>query len=78
MDYTNRIKELRVKKGLYQRDIADILGTTQKQYSRYENGTEMPYALLVKLSNFFEVNTDYILGKTNIKEPYPKIREKSR
>lgn len=75
MEYQKRIKELRLKKGLYQRDIADIIGTSQKQYSRYETGTEMPYALLVKLSNFFETSTDYLLGKTNVKEPYPKIKK---
>lgn len=72
MDYTKRLKELRVKKGLYQRDIAEMIGTSQKQYSRYETGTEMPYSLLVKLSNFYEVSTDYMLGKTDIKEPYPR------
>ena len=71
MDYNKRIRELRLKKGLYQKDIADIIGTSQKQYSRYETGTEMPYALLVKLSNFYEVSTDYLLGKTNSKEAYP-------
>ena len=68
MNYNDRLRKLRVDKGLYQRDIAELLSTTQKQYSRYENGTEMPYGALKILANFYETTTDYILGLTNIKE----------
>lgn len=60
--YSDIIRELRERKGLLQEDIAKILGTTQQQYSRYENGTEMPYRSLVKLAIFYNVTTDYILG----------------
>lgn len=70
--YSKRIKELRERKGLYQSDIANLLETSQQQYSRYENGTELPYSLLIKLAIFYETSTDYILGLTNKKEPYPK------
>lgn len=60
--YNEKIRYLRERKGLYQEDIAKLLGTSQQQYSRYENGTEMPYSLLIKLALFYEVSTDYILG----------------
>lgn len=60
--YSERIKELRLRKGLKQEDIAKILRTSQQQYSRYENGTEMPYNLLIILARFYEVSIDYILG----------------
>lgn len=72
--YIQRIKELRERKGLYQSDIAKLLDTSQQQYSRYETGTEMPYSLLVKLALFYNTSVDYILGLTNIKEPYPRKR----
>ena len=72
--YNQKIKELRERKGLYQSDIATLLDTSQQQYSRYENGTEMPYSLLIKLSIFYETSVDYILGLTNVKEPYPRKR----
>lgn len=60
--YSQRIKYLRERKGLKQIDIARLLQTTQQQYSRYENGTEMPYELLKRLAIFYNVSTDYILG----------------
>lgn len=60
--YSERIKELRLRKGLKQEDVAKILRTSQQQYSRYENGTEMPYNLLIILARFYEVSIDYILG----------------
>lgn len=66
--YNERIKYLRERKGLKQDEIAKILETSQQQYSRYENGTEMPYSLLIKLAIFYQVSTDYILGLTNQKE----------
>ena len=70
--YNEKLKELRERKGLYQNDIAKLLETSQQQYSRYETGTEMPYSLLIKLALFYNTSTDYILGLTNKKEPYPK------
>lgn len=59
--YNDKIRYLRERKGLKQEDVAKILETSQQQYSRYENGTEMPYSLLVKLAKYYEVTTDYIL-----------------
>lgn len=66
--YNEKIRYLRERKGLKQEDVAKLLDTTQQQYSRYENGTEMPYSLLIKLALFYNVSTDYILGLTNKKE----------
>lgn len=70
--YKERIRLLRERKGLIQEDVAKILNTTQQQYSRYENGTEMPYGALIILSKFYQTSIDYILGLTNVKEPYPR------
>lgn len=66
--YNEKIRYLRERKGLKQEDVAKLLDTTQQQYSRYENGTEMPYSLLIKLALFYNVSTDYILGLTKKKE----------
>lgn len=66
--YNEKIRYLRERKGLTQEDVAKLLDTTQQQYSRYENGTEMPYSLLIKLALFYNVSTDYILGLTKKKE----------
>lgn len=50
---------------LKQKDIAEILGTTQQVYSRYENGeNEMPVRHIITLCKFYNVSADYILGLT--------------
>ena len=64
--YTERLRELREDNDLKQKQIADILGTTQQVYSRYENGlNQIPIHHLVTLSNFYNVSVDYILGLTD-------------
>ncbi len=66
--YPERLRELREDRDLLQKDIAKIIGTTQRVYSRYENGqNEMPIRHIITLSKFFEVTTDYILGLSDKK-----------
>lgn len=68
-----RLKDLREDKDLYQEDIAKILKTTQSQYSRYESGIRyIPIYHLETLAKFYNTSIDYIVGLTNIKEPYPR------
>lgn len=64
----NRIRELRKNMSLSQQDLSSVLGTTQQAVSRMENSTyDIPTDLLVKMAEFFNVTTDYILGCSNIK-----------
>lgn len=71
-----RIKDLREDKDLFQKDIAKILGVTQAQYSRIEtNENQLSYDGLIKLSIFYNTSIDYILGITNIKKPYPRVKK---
>lgn len=68
-----RIKDLREDKDLLQKDIAKILDMSQTGYSKYEVGTnDIPTNILIKLAEFYNTSTDYILGLTNIKKPYPR------
>ena len=61
-----RLRELREDNDLKQKDIANLLNTTQQVYSRYENGlNQIPIHHLVALSEFYKVSTDYILGLTD-------------
>lgn len=72
-----RLRDLREDKDLFQDDIAKILKTTQAQYSRYESGTRyMPIYHLETLAKFYNTSIDYIVGLTNIKEPYPRANKK--
>lgn len=64
----NRIKILREEKSMLQGDLAQVLGVTQKTISNYENETrDIPTQYLITLANFFGVSTDYLLGKTDVK-----------
>lgn len=68
METRNRIYELRKNMNLSQEGLAAILGTTQQAVSRMENGAYgIPSDLLVKMSESFNVTTDYILGCSDIK-----------
>ena len=68
MKYIKIIKDLREDNDLTQQQIADLLGTSQTMYARYERGAnELPIRHLLKLADYYNVSTDYILGRTNKK-----------
>ena len=58
-----RLKELRLERGLSQKNVADFLEVTPNIYSRYETGARQPsIETLIKLSKFFGKSIDYIVG----------------
>lgn len=58
-----RIKNLREDNDKKQKDIAEYLKITQQQYSLYEKGTRtIPVEYVIKLSEYYNVSTDYLLG----------------
>lgn len=62
MSYYKRIRELREKHELSQREVADILNMKQPQYQRYEVGSrDIPTDVLKKLCFLYKVSADYIL-----------------
>ena len=70
----NRLKILREEKELLQSDLAQIIGVTQKAISNYEaENRDMSTEVLKKLSDFFEVSIDYLLGKSDIRNPKQDI-----
>ena len=61
--YIKRIRELREDTSKTQIEVAKILGTLQTMYARYERGAnELPIRHLIKLSELYNVSSDYILG----------------
>ncbi len=63
MKYYQRLKELRQDNDKNQKEIADILETTQSYYSQYELGKrQMPIDHIIKLCLYYGVSADYILG----------------
>ena len=72
-----RLHDLRVDSDLLQKDIADYLKCTQVSYSNYELGKrDIPTDVLIKLAMFYHTSTDYLLGITDVKEPYPRGSKK--
>lgn len=58
----NRIKELRIEKGLTQNQLASLLGINQTAAGKYERGELEPNLQnLIKLSHIFECSVDYII-----------------
>lgn len=73
--FFQRIKDLREDADLTQREVAKMLGICQTVYSRYERGHQnIPVELLIKLADFYQTSTDYILGRTSNKTPYSPRR----
>lgn len=66
--FKERLKNLRIENSIKQETLAKVLNITTSTVSMYENGTREPsLETLVKISEFFNVTTDYLLGKTDNK-----------
>lgn len=69
--YFQRLEDLRIDYDKTQADIADFLGCQREVYRRYEKGTrQIPVDFLIKLSVYYDVSVDYLLGLTDEKKPY--------
>ena len=69
MYLSNRLKMLRTKQNLSQRQMAEILGLETSSYGKYENSKAQPPAdKLQALAEFFDVSVDYLLGRTNVRK----------
>jgi len=67
--FAERLKQLRKEKDLTIEQLASNLGSAKSTISRYENGREPKADILQLLAEYFNVSVDYLLGKTDIKEP---------
>ena len=60
-----RIRDLREDRDLKQRHLAEFLNCSQQVYSNYELGQrDVPTDVLIRLSDFYNVSVDYLLGLT--------------
>lgn len=66
----NRLRELRIEKDLLQSDIAKLINKSERTVGFYETGErDMNTETLAILANFFNVSIDYLLGKSDIRNP---------
>ena len=68
--FAKRLKDLREEKDVTQKVVADYLGISDRGYGYYESGERFPpQNILVKIADYFNVSIDYLLCRTNIKNP---------
>ena len=61
--YPKLLRQLRTEAHKSQAELAEVLGTSQTMYARYERGAnELPIHHLITLSKYYGVSTDYLLG----------------
>ena len=66
MTYQRRLRDLREDHDKTQQQIADVLGTSQTMYARYERGAnELPLRHLLTLADYYGVSVDYLLGRSD-------------
>lgn len=69
--FPERLTNLRINHKLRQKDLAKCLNVSTATISNYENSIRYPdIDMLIHIANFFEVSTDYLLGRTSVKCPY--------
>lgn len=68
-----RLRDLREDNDLTQQYVANLLNVAQRTYSHYELGTaSISVEHLSILADFYKTSIDYLIGRTNVKKPYPK------
>jgi transcriptional regulator with XRE-family HTH domain len=71
MGVINKLKEVRVKRGIKQKELADYLNIKINTYSQYENGVRKPSAdVISKLSKFYGILSDELLSESDDQEKY--------
>lgn len=72
-----RIRDLREDADLTQKQVAEYLHGNQSNYSKIERGLlELSLEDAAKLAQLYKTSVDYIIGLTDVRNPYPKSRRK--
>ena len=70
--FFQRLEDLRVDSDKTQQEIANLLKCKREVYRRYEKGIhEIPVWAVMRLAKHYGTSVDYILGNTDVREPYP-------
>jgi len=79
MDLKDRLRALREETGLTQKDFAKKMNIANTTYNNYETGTREPdKETLKRFATFFDCTIDYLLGYSDIRNPYISARENKR
>ena len=76
MELNEILQRLRKERNLKQSDVAQAIHVVTSAISKYEQGINQPaYPILLKLADFYDVNLDYLLGRTDFRVSIEKIKE---
>ena len=76
MSQYRRIRDLREDSDLSQTQVAAAINCSQQVYSNYELGQRtLPPEILIALASFHHTSVDYLLGSTDVREPYPAAKQ---
>ncbi len=65
-DFGEHLKEIRISKNLTQKQLADLINSTERGIQRYESGERKPnFDAIIALCNALQVSADYLLGRTD-------------
>lgn len=72
MRYTERLRSMREERNLTQKNIAEVLGVSQRTYSDYESGRlRIPVDRMLTLAKYYDCSVDYISGASDSLRLYP-------
>lgn len=73
-NFANVFKNLRIQAGLTQQEMADRLKISRSSIGMYENGEREPsFELLEAIADFFNVDMNYLLGKSELSKNIPNV-----
>lgn len=78
MTFGKKIKMLRNEKQITQKELGEIIGVSERVVGYYETDNRFPKdnSVIVKIAEYFNVSLDYLLGKSDIRNPYKEAPEK--
>lgn len=77
MDFSKRLKGLREESNLERDELANILNLSYSTISKYETGVRTPDdEIKKKIAEYFNVSLDYLMGASNVRNPYKELTNK--
>lgn len=72
-----RLKDIREDQDMSQKKLGETLGVAQRTYSGYETGSRMiPPETLGRLADLYGTSVDYLMGRTDVRDPYPPAKKR--
>jgi transcriptional regulator with XRE-family HTH domain len=76
MNFADNLKKYRINKGLSQKQLAEVFKVSPSSITMYETGQREPnFTLLDQMATFFEISTDVLLGRNQLRNENPLNNE---